>query len=79
MQPWVTSPSGRSPNPATVLALWLARFLGRGIELRYYWDLELRQSQVYRNGEELAAAANLKREELIANGWTEAPKLAWGN
>ena len=52
---------------------------GVGVELRYEWSGELRQSQVYRNGEELAAAANAKREELIANGWAEVPKLAWGN
>jgi hypothetical protein len=52
---------------------------GVGIELRYYWDEELRQSQVYRNGEELAAAASVKREQLIANGWTDVPKLACGN
>jgi hypothetical protein len=40
----------------------------------------LRQSTVYRNEEELARAANAKREELIANGSVEVPKtLAWGN
>ena len=52
---------------------------GVGLELRYLWDGELRQSRVYRNSEELAKAANDKRDELIANGWVEVPKLAWGN
>ena len=52
---------------------------GVGIELRYLWDDELRQSQVYRNSEALAEAANAKRDELIVNGWSEVPKLAWGN
>ena len=41
---------------------------GVGIELRYIWDDELRQSHRYRNKEELATAASAKRDELIANG-----------
>jgi hypothetical protein len=52
---------------------------GVGIELRYLWDDELRQSRVYRSEEELAKAANAKHAELLANGWTDAPRLAWGN
>jgi hypothetical protein len=50
-----------------------------GIELRYYWDSELRQAQVYRDTAELAEAANKKREQLLDQGWREVPPIAWGN
>ena len=46
---------------------------GVGIELRYLWDDEFRQSQVFRNSVELAEAASKKREELMANGWIDQP------
>ena len=52
---------------------------GVGVELRFLWNDDTRATQVYRSGEELAAAASAKREELIANGWTDVPKFAWGN
>ena len=42
-----------------------------GLELRYEWNGELRQSQVYRDKDALHADAIKKREDLIARaGWT---------
>jgi len=46
---------------------------GIGCELRFEWNNELRQSQVYRDKEELHQAALTKREELIRRGWVDAP------
>jgi hypothetical protein len=52
---------------------------GVGVELRYEWNGDLRQSHVNRNSVELAAAASEKREELLANGWRDLPPIVWGN
>lgn len=43
---------------------------GVGLELRFVWNGELAHSQIYRDVQELLAAAKAKREELEARGWT---------
>jgi hypothetical protein len=65
-------------NAATARAM-AREVAGVGIELRYYWNDELRQSKVYRNSVELAEAASTKREELLAAGWIDQPPPMWGN
>lgn len=51
---------------------------GLGRELRYDWNGDLRQSQVYRTAVDLFSVAFAKREELLAAGWAEAPPIMWG-
>jgi len=46
---------------------------GVGIDLRFLWNDDTRETKVYRDSLELATAANAKREELIVAGWTDAP------
>ena len=50
---------------------------GIGIELRFLWNDDTRETRVYRNAVELAAAASQKRDELMARGWVDAPPM-WG-
>ena len=50
---------------------------GVGIELRFLWNDDTRETKVYRDSVELAAAASQKREELIGRGWTDTPPH-WG-
>lgn len=51
-------------------ALAIARKVpGVGVELRFLWNDDTRETKVYRNVVDLAAAANQKREELIGRGW----------
>ena len=64
---WTLTREGRSVRAVTRTAL------GVGIELRFVWDDDTRVSQVYRNTIELAAAASARREELLADGWVDAP------
>ena len=52
---------------------------GVGIELRFMWNSELRQSQVYRDPAEAAAASSAKRKELVGRGWADVPPIMWGN
>lgn len=51
---------------------------GRGVELRFLWQGELRSSQVYDDTAALHAAAEAKRAELLEVGWRDAPDLQWG-
>jgi hypothetical protein len=51
---------------------------GRGVELRFCWQGELRASQVYDAADALAAAVAAKRAELLDAGWVDAPDLLWG-
>jgi hypothetical protein len=46
---------------------------------RFEWDGDLRQSQVYRNVVELAAAADEKKRQLLDQGWRDVPPIVWGN
>jgi len=46
---------------------------GVGVELRFIWNDDTRETQGYRNVIELAAAASAKREALLAAGWVDAP------
>ncbi len=50
---------------------------GVGIELRFLWNEDTRETKVYRDSVELATAANEKRQELIGRGWVDAPPM-WG-
>jgi hypothetical protein len=50
---------------------------GVGVELRFLWNDETRETKVYRDSAELASAASQKRDELIGRGWTDAPPH-WG-
>jgi hypothetical protein len=43
---------------------------GGGVELRYEWNGELRVSQIFEAWKELEAAANQRRGELEARGWS---------
>ena len=43
---------------------------GVGLELRLTWNGELRQSQVYRDVEQLARAADENRQELVEREWS---------
>lgn len=48
---------------------------GVGVELRFLWDDEVRDTRVFRSSIALAEAASRKREELRADGWVEqAPR-----
>jgi hypothetical protein len=53
--------------------------LAVGIELRFLWNNDTRETKVYRDVVELAAAASQKRDELIVRGWADPGSLAWGN
>lgn len=44
---------------------------GVGVELRYEWNGELRESRVFRTREELAAAAGEKQKALREKGWLD--------
>jgi hypothetical protein len=52
---------------------------GVGLELRYLWDQDVRQTQVYREAAELEAAAATKRDELLTAGWMPQLPPVWGN
>ena len=54
------------------------RIPGIGVELRFLWNDDTRETKVYRSVTELAAAASQKREELIGRGWTDVPPIMWG-
>jgi hypothetical protein len=43
------------------------------LELRFLRNDDTRATQVYRSSDDLTAAANAKREELLAAGWVDAP------
>jgi hypothetical protein len=45
---------------------------GVGVELRYYWDAELMQSAIFRDGTELLKEAQVKRFDLEERGWVVA-------
>ena len=45
-----------------------------GVELRFLWNGELRQSKVYRDAGELASDADVKRRALLEQGWRDVPK-----
>ena len=64
---WLLS---KGPNRASAVTRLVA---GVGLELRYNWNDETRATQVYRNTDDLAAAAKAKRDELVAAGWVDAP------
>jgi hypothetical protein len=49
-----------------------------GVELRFLWNDDTRETKVYRNTGELAAAAIQKREQLVGQGWADVPPM-WGN
>jgi hypothetical protein len=42
---------------------------GVGLELRYYWDAELMQSWLFKDGTELLKEAQIKRFDLEERGW----------
>jgi hypothetical protein len=42
---------------------------GVGVELRYYWDAELMQSFLFKDGTELLKEAQIKRFDLEERGW----------
>jgi hypothetical protein len=45
---------------------------GVGVELRYYWDAELMQSFLFKDGTELLKEAQIKRFDLEERGWLVA-------
>lgn len=53
------------------------KVLGVGIELRFLWNDDTRETKVYRNTDELAAAAGEKRAELIERGWIPELPPMW--
>ena len=52
---------------------------GVGVELRFEWDGDVRQSHIYRDVIELAAAADIKRRALVEQGWRDVPPIVWTN
>jgi len=52
---------------------------GLGTDLRYLHNGDLRESRLYRDDVQLQATAAAKRNDLLADGWTDVPKLAWGH
>jgi hypothetical protein len=60
----------KGPNRARALTRQIP---GVGVELRFVWNDDTRETKVYRNTDELAAAAIQKRDELIGRGWVDAP------
>lgn len=71
----------RPPEPITTTLLWsltksghraearVRTIAGVGVELRYEWNGELRESRVFKRREELELAAGEKRRELLERGW----------
>ncbi len=62
----------KDANKATATTRTVA---GVGVELRYEFNGEVRQSQVYKDTDELAAAASHRRDELNGRGWRGVPVL----
>lgn len=46
---------------------------GVGVELRFLWNDDTRETRVYRNTVDLAGAATDKRADLLERGWVDAP------
>jgi hypothetical protein len=42
---------------------------GVGVELRYYWDGELMQSFLFKDGTDLLKESEIKRFDLLERGW----------
>jgi hypothetical protein len=66
----------KAGNPARAVA---RKIPGVGIEVRFLWNSELRQGQVYRDLVEAAAASSEKRKELVGSDsfWFSTRSREW--
>jgi len=64
---WTLTNNGHSATART------GAVRGVGLELRFEWNGELRQSRVYHDHDELASDADIKRRALQDQGWVDAP------